>query len=400
MTILDDISRQSISNALKEKVKELKEEPEFQWAGGKIRHAVDKQEEPNVKVAVANVSLDYDLWKGLRNPALIGLHPAGLREIWEFYANSKKDRIDEFGRQTIFQIPYSFNYALKNYNRAMIISAMLPISIEVFRDYNEKIRRRDRSPSYSYTRAAGEVNTLIDRAVTRLGQDLVNHERAVVVMNNATVKKVSTQTIPLTRQGASHGRCKGGNYPQRSIAVLTGLGQFGVSRNVFRDEIVDGRVERSIGPIRSIIIFDKEKLIMDGSKGIFHPTVEWRNFLFKLSDFTCIDPEINKYRFCSYIPYNDEGCGKCITYCPSGAQANSSPTPKGRFPERIARQKHRFWDGKLQFDDGRCCDERGQMATLYPEWVCARCLSICGGEGNKREYAAENFYKKMEELTS
>ena len=35
-----------------------------------------------MKLAVGNVPLDYDLWEGLRNPAIIGMYPAGLKEIW------------------------------------------------------------------------------------------------------------------------------------------------------------------------------------------------------------------------------------------------------------------------------------------------------------------------------
>ena len=77
---------------------------------------------------------------------------------------------------------------------------------------------------------------------------------------------------------------------------------------------------------------------------------------------------------------------------------NSVPDPTGEYPEHISRQTHRFWEGKLQFDYGRCCDDRGQMAGLLPEWACARCVSICVGKGNRRKFAVEGFYQKMTAL--
>ena len=57
--------------------------------------------------------------------------------------------------------------------------------------------------------------------------------------------------------------------PQKSVAVLMGLGQFGVSRIVFKDEIVGGNVQRFTGPLRSIIIFDQEELTTGKRDEIF-----------------------------------------------------------------------------------------------------------------------------------
>jgi len=396
---ITQITVKEVTQVFKEKIKELQEEPEFQWSEDKIKYAVEENNEPSVKVAVGNVPLDYDLWKGLRNPALIGLYPVGLREIWEFYANRKKERVDEYGRQTIFQIPRSFDFARKNYSRAAIISVMLPFSPKVTKDYTELILEKRRGSSHLFSRMYQDVNQILERAIIRVAIDLITDDRVAVAMDNRNVKSVSTEAVPLTHQGTSHGPSKNGNYPQKSIAVLMGLGQFGVSRIVFRDELVDGKVQRFVGPLRSIIIFDKEDLVKDGSGGVTYPTEDWREFLFKLYDFTNIDPEINKYRFCTHIPYNDEGCSKCIECCPSGAQPNSAPAPNGKFPEQVSKQTHRFWDGKLQFDFGRCCDERGKMGTLFPEWSCARCVTTCVSQGNRRRYAAENFYRKMFELT-
>ncbi|MBA7651619.1 hypothetical protein ES703_59438 [subsurface metagenome] len=218
-------------------------------------------------------------------------------------------------------------------------------------------------------------------------------------MDNDTVKAISKEAVPSTRRGTSHGPCKGGNYSQKSIAVLMGLGQFGVSRIVFRDEITNGKVERFSGLLRSIVIFDKKKLVKDGSDGVIYPSETWRQFLFNLFDFTNITPNINKYRFCSYISHYGKGCRKCIDLCPSGAQANSAPDPGRTYPERILKQTHRFWEDKLQFDFGRCCEERGQMGTLFPEWSCSKCMAICLNAGERRLDAARDFYPKMLQLT-
>jgi len=394
-----DVTADRFSQILKEKIIEVQEEPEFQRSVEKIKYATDENGEPVVKLAIGNVPLDYDLWQGLRNPAVVGVHPAGLPEIWEFYANRRKQKVDETGRPTIFQIPRSFDFALKNYRRAVIISVMLPFSPRIIADYTQLIQGKRGGSSHLFARMYEDVNRIFDKATTRVAIDLVTDDTVVVAMNNDTVKVVSTEAIPQTHQGASHGPSKGGNYSQKSIAVLMGLGQFGASRLIFRDELTNGKVQRFSGPIRSIIMFDKQELVKDGSGGIIYPSEAWRNFLLRLFDFTNIDPEVNKYRFCSHIPLNDRGCGKCIDCCPSGAQASSTPSLAGEYPEQVSRQAHRFWEGKVQFDYGKCCDERGQMAGLLPEWSCARCITICLDEGTRRKYSPQNFYLKMSELT-
>lgn len=391
---------EDLTDLFKARISELQEEPEFQWSRDRITYALDGDGKARVKLAVGNIPLDYDLWEGLRNPAGLGLYPAGLRELWEFHANRRKERIDEFGRQTIFQVPRSFHHALKKYSRAVIISVMLPFSPKVIGDYSKLILSRKNGSSHLFSRMYEDVNLMIDKATSRVAIDLVTDDTIVLAMDNETVKKVSSEAVPLTRQGDSHGPSKGGNYPQKSVAVLMGLGQFGVSRIIFRDEIIDGKVQRFVGPIRSIIIFDGEDLVRDGSGAIIYPTEEWRRFLLQLFDFTNIDPELNRYRFCSYIPYDDEGCGKCVSHCPSGAQPNSVPTPHGSYSQLVSTQMHRFWEGKLQFDYARCCDRRGQMAGLYPEWSCARCVSICAADGHRRRHASKAFYDKMLELTN
>ncbi len=270
----NDFTVHGLTQIFREQIKELQEEPEFQRSIGKTKFATDKNGDPTVKLAVGNVALGYDLWEGLRNPAVIGMYPAGLREIWEFYANRRRGKVDETGRQTIFQVPSSFDFALNNYNRAVIISVMLPFSKNIVHDYVDQVVERRKSSSHIFTGMYEDMNRMLDKVITRVAIDLVtdDSDRVLVAMNNDTVKAISTEAIPQTRQGGSHGPSKGGNYPQKSIAALIGLGQFGVSRLIFRDEIINGKVERFTGPIRSIIIFDKQPLIIDGHGGMVYPS--------------------------------------------------------------------------------------------------------------------------------
>jgi len=278
---------------------------------------------------------------------------------------------------------------------------MLPFSKNIVRDYVDLVIEKGKSSSHKFTSMYEDMNRMIDKVITRVAIDLVTNDsdRLVLAMNNDTVKAISSEAIPQTKQGGSHGPSKGGNYPQKSIAALLGLGQFGVSRIIFRDEINNGKVERFAGPIRSIIIFDKEAVVTDGHGGMVYPSKAWRQLLFQLFDFTNTQRDINQYRFCAHIPANDKGCEKCTNCCPSGAQTSSSPQPDGRYSEQVSRQAHRFWEGNLQFDYGKCCDDRGQMAGLFPEWSCARCLTVCMDQGVRRKQAVLSFYQKMSQLT-
>lgn len=136
--------------------------------------------------------------------------------------------------------------------------------------------------------------------------------------------------MPVTHQDSSHGVCKNGNFSHKSIAVLVGLGQFGVSRLIFRDEVVDGKVQRFAGPMLSMFIFDKDDVVIDGTGGILNLSEDWRDKAMALSDFTNNDQSINQFRFCGYQPLEGEnGCGLCIKYCPTGALKSSSPQPDG-----------------------------------------------------------------------
>ncbi|MFC2021579.1 hypothetical protein ACFLU1_07385, partial [Chloroflexota bacterium] len=283
-----DITVDGITQLFKEKVIEIQEESEFQRSAEQIKYAVAEKGSPLVKMAIGNVPLDYDLWQGLRNPAVIGLYPAGLPELWDYYANRRKKKVDEAGRPSIFQVPRTFDYAMSNYRRAVVISVMLPFSPQIIRNYVEQVIDKRKGSSHLFRQMYEEVSDMLDKATTRAAIDLVadESESIILAMNNDTVKGVSTEAIPETHRAASHGPSKGGNYPQKSIAALMGLGQFGISRIIFRDELINGKVERYSGPIRSIIIFDTQEPVKDGTDGIIYPSQAWREFLMPLFDFT------------------------------------------------------------------------------------------------------------------
>jgi ferredoxin len=217
--------------------------------------------------------------------------------------------------------------------------------------------------------------------------ELYGPERAVVPMTGDMVGTISEQAVPATRRGNYHGPCKGGNFPQKSVGALTGLAQFGVSRIVFRDEEHNGQIERFIGPIRSIVLFDTEEPVTDGADGIVALDEARREQVMALSDFTDTRPEINRQRHCSYIPdqaRGEEGCGLCVQFCPSGAVGNSAPRPDGTYAPAIKQQASRFSNGRLQFDFAKCLEERTQKVQLYPDYMCGRCVAICASRGKRR----------------
>ena len=382
------LETESFQNQLQTKILELSRQPEYAWDQSGATYATDKDGLPAVKVSAANCPIEYDIWGGIRNPATVGSFPIGFPEAWDYYANRRKRKTDESGRATIFQTATPFAEAVKRYKRAVLISAMLPLAKHVFETYNAPIKERGMAPWEGYCKAWSEINQLLDRGITRAAYSVMNDARAVLVMNEDTVMKMSREAIPQTRQGASHGVCKGGNYSQKSVSVLTGLTQFGVSRIAFRDELGDGNVERFIGVLRSVIVFDPDDPVSDRADEVIYIDDEWKRHLAELSDFTNTSSATNSARYCTYIPEDGEtGCGKCVAFCPSNALKNSSPQPDGTYSDRVGSQSHRFWDGELQFDNGSCCDERGQLSDLYSEWMCGRCVSICGGEGVTRSHS-------------
>jgi hypothetical protein len=281
---------------------------------------------------------------------------------------------------------------------------MLPVGPEVFGRYNQYIESKGVAPLDEYGKVWEELNALLDQSVTRLAFDLVDGKRAVVVMNSANITRISEEATPTYHQNASHGVCKGGNFSVRSVGALTGLGQFGVSRNFFRDEAVSRPatgtdaglasqgVRRFAGPIRCIVLFDGEEPRQDDQNQVLLLTEEWREKITAVSDFSVADGETNRYRFCPYVTESEEpGCNRCLVSCPSGAVPSSSPRPTGQYSPSLSGQTHRFWDGALQFDNNRCLEYRQQQAALYPGWMCGRCLSICAGQGAVQPEAIQRF---------
>lgn len=393
------INHSALTKGFQGKILELLGEPKFSSNAAQQKFATDSNNNPSVKLAIGNVPLEYNLWKGLKNPAVVGLYPLGIQEIWEFYAHRRNKKTDEDGRRKIFPLPVSFDEAKKIFNRAVIISVMLPFASEVIKDSVKSTRKKNNGSSYAFTHMYEEVNDLLDKSVMRMGIELTSNDVVAVAMNNDTVKKASAEAIPLNRQDSSHGACKLGHYPQKSIAALMGLGQFGVSRILFSDEIIDGKVQRFTGPIRSLILFDKGTLTTGKKDEIFFPNDSWREFLLRLFDFTQTDPEINQYRFCQYSLNKGKGCRKCVESCPSGAQINSAPLRSGKYSKKVVSRSNWFYDGNLQFDFNLCRDDRTQMKDLYPEWSCARCLSACASNGLKSKSAVIKFNEIKHQLT-
>jgi ferredoxin len=243
------------------------------------------------------------------------------------------------------------------------------------------------------------VNDSLDKAILRTGMELTTPENVVLAMDRKAMDDLSLEAFPATRRGMAHGPQKEVHYPQKSLAVLTGLAQFGVSRFVFRDEIRGGKVKRFLGPIRSLVIFDREPLVLNGYHGVIYPHQPWRDFLFSLSDFTKTEEEINVCRFCTYIPVKNRGCEKCISACPPEALIHSVPDQTGRYTESLHESK-RFWKEQLQFDYERCRGDRKRMATLFPEWRCGRCITVCSVSGRRMQKAVEEYEKKKRTLAA
>ncbi len=389
--VLDELNAETITEALADVMMRTLEEPEYTWGRERSTFAQDEEERPDVKVAVGNCSLDFDLWKDLRNPAKVGLHPVGLDQLWEYYAHSTVDATDELGRTTMFRVPEPYSQAKQRFGRAVIVSVMLPVAHERAGEYATLMTGGVSAPPEGYQRSIGEVGNLLDTSVTRLVHRLIRDDRAVLAMNAHAVSAVTEKTVPTSRRGDAHGACKVVNYPQKSIGVLTGLGQFGAHRLVMRDELVGGSVRRFLGPLCSLVMFDAGEP-RDGD-GIRLLDEEWRDRVFRLHSG---DSELAHLRFCGH--FSGDGCTSCLQVCPADALAHSTPDPEGRWPDHIAGQAHRFWDGQLQFDYRNCTQPRSQMADVYGEWMCGRCLAACVAMGGRSVKAAGAFTRTVDSL--
>ena len=396
-----DFTVDGLTRLFQDKVRETSKEPDFQKDGGEIRFATGNEGEPLVKLALGNVPVDYDLWEGLRNPAMVGLFPAGLPEIWESYGRKSKQKVDEATGKTVFEIPPSYDFVLNNFRRAIIGSVMLPFSTEIAHNYVGEVTKDENAVSMQFTKMHVELGRILDKAVVKVAAEIAsrNPDAVAIAMVGDTIRTISTEVVPQTHQGLSHGPSKGGNYAQKSVAALMGLGQFGVSRLIIRDEVVDGKIQRFAGPVRSIVIFDKNDLVTDGSDDMLYLTPAWRQFLIRLFDFTNADPEINQYRFCSHINTDLKSCTQCIDICLSNAQANSVPEADGKYADNVSEQARRFWQEKLQFDFEKCRDQQVRIRKSHADWFCGRCVTACVDRGIRRKNAVQNFSAKKSELT-
>jgi hypothetical protein len=385
-----ELSRSLLEDLVREKVSEVSLKPEYVWADTRQNY-MRESDRPVVRVGMANCRLDYDLWEGLRSPASIGLHPVGIREIWEFFATKDVRRTRPDGTTNYLATPESFESAMARFKRVVVISAMLPLSPEMLEGYRENILSRSSAPFSGYCKAYAEVNKLFEESLSLAAMQLLSKGRAVVPMTSKTVDEMSENAVPKIYQGKNHGPCKGGHYPQKSIGVLTGLVQMGVSRMAFRDELLDDSVARMIGPLRSIIVFDAQAPVTDGSGEIVDLSDQWRKRLFSIADFTNTDSKINRLRFCRFLedPGSDaDSCSACISYCPSGAQAKSTPNADGSYASTVRDQKSRWYGNDLQFAFSDCLEERTQKKELFPDFMCGRCMVVCVLEGKRSKEAA------------
>lgn len=377
----------TIRCSLTEKVAALAMEPEYHWhdsSSGPPFH-VDEDGSPAVRAAIANVEPDADIWRGLRSPAAVGMNPVGFEEIWEFYAANNVRSVRRDGSPNYLAMPETFEQAREKLKRAVIVSALLPVSGRAFEAYARKIENGEAGGHDGYKRASADVNKLVSRAAAKLSVELLAKDRAVVCMDPDGAGKVADFALPKSRAGKYHGPCNN-PFPQTSVAVLTGLMQFGLSRIPMRDELDgDGNVVRLMGHCSSVVFFDENPPVTDGAGGVRHLGPPWPEEVTRLSDFTVTDEEVVRKRFCAYNRKGGETrgsvCAGCIKSCPSGAIANSSPRPDGQFPDNILKQKHRFHDGFLDFDFGNCSRERNSKQNLYSEYVCARCVAVCAARG-------------------
>ncbi len=381
------ITHDNLQQILQSKVAEVACEPEYSWGNDFKSFMTDSDGKPVVRVAITNCAPDMDIWEGLRSPASVGMYPLNLEDIWMHYAaaNVKSTRFD--GSPNPLAMPETYYEATNRIHRAVIVSAMLVINPQIYELYAEKVKRGDEDPFDYYGRAMNEAAAIIDKSVAKSGLSLMAPERAVVPMTNKNTDAIINRTRSDYTKGKYHGPCNN-HWPQNSITVMTGLMSFGINRLPFRDEVgSDGKRQRLYGKYRSIVIFDEAEPVANGADGISLLDSEQLAWLRRVNDYTDVSSEVVAERYCTYNLTKPDGtsvCGKCIDMCPSNALLNSSPLPDGTYTERISNQKHRFWEGTVDFDYGNCCRERGQKALLMEEYVCARCETICAAYGIRK----------------
>ena len=383
-----EVNAKLFQELLQNKAHEISKEPEYGWRRDFCTFMQDGSGKPAVRVGIVNFSPDQDMWEGLRTPALIGRYPLTPADIWDHYAAANFQRVRSDGRASPLAMPETYEQARERIGRVIVVSAMLAVNPVIYEEYAKKIDQGDKDPFDYYKRATLEVAEIIDKAVSKFSLSLMAPERAVVPMTLKSTLKIIERTRGEYRKGSYHGPCNN-LWPQNSVAVLTGLLQFGVHRLPFRDEVGgNGHPRRLYGRYRSIVIFDELAPVSDPDKGVTLLDQERFSRLHRLNDYTDVEAETTDGRYCTYNMTNDDGksvCGKCIESCPSNALGNSSPEPDGKYSERIERQKHRFSDEKLAFDYRNCRSDREQKSELFEDYVCARCEAICAAQGIRKQ---------------
>jgi ferredoxin len=378
-----------IKENLLAKVVEVTSEPEQTWSSGFKSYAADDDGSPLIRLGMVNFSLDTDLWQGLRGPSLVGRHPLTPQDIWNHYAANNIQRVRADGLSNLMAMPETYEEARDRFGRVVIISAMLGVNPDVYARYADKIDAGDPDPYDLYAKATGEVLSIIDRAANKLALSLMEPSRAVVPMTGKSTEAIINNTRACYQKDKFHGPCNN-NWPQNSIAVLTGLLRFGVHRLPFRDEATkDGQVRRIYGRYRSLVIFDQADPVDAPAQGMRLLDAASLAKGIRINDYSRTDPNLAGQRYCTYnlLAGENSACAKCIRACPSGALANSSPRPDGGFNRNLTGQKHRFDNGRLKFDFNNCTSDRYQKANIYGDYVCARCEAICAAKGIRKKPA-------------
>ena len=376
-----DLTQNILRTSLTNKVIEVLREPEYHWAGDFTSFMTDSADQPVIRLAVANCAIDMNIWEGLRSPAVVGMFPLTFSDIWMHYAASRVETTRADGSANPLAMPETFEFARQRYRRAVLISGMLAINPAIYQRYAEKIELGDPDPYDYFSRSQGEVIQIINKSISKFALSLMAPNRAVIPMNKQNAEKIIDRTRSEYQRGGYHGPCND-HWPQNSLAVMTGLLRFGVSRLPFRDEILpNGKRQRLFGRYASIVIFDDQ---LPHSNDIVMLDQERIQKLRLISDYGQTTPEAMAGRYCSYNNTRPDGtsiCGKCLQVCPSLALPNSSPLPNGKMPDQLKKQLHRFDAGTLDFDYANCCRDRDQKTQLYDEYFCARCEVICAARG-------------------
>ena len=377
----------TLHSLLETKVAQVIGEPAFNWRGDFRPFMTDGDGAPVVRLGVTNCRIDMDIWEGLRGPASVGMYPLGLSDIWKHFAAADVKGTRPDGTDAPLVMPEPFEDACGRFKRAVIVSGMLVLNPEIFEAYAAKIEAGDPDPVDYYSRATGDVLRIVEKGLSKMALGLMATDRAVVPMIEKKVQQIIDRTRAEYLKGRYHGPCND-HWPRNSVAVMTGLLRFGANRLPFRDEVTpENKRQRLFGRYSSLVIFDGEEPVADSGAGVSLLDPERLAWMRRVNDYTDTDPEVMSERYCTYNKVgSDDGtvCGKCMDGCPSGALANSTPLPTGRFEPAVAAQEHRFWKKTLDFDHGNCCRDRIQKQMLFDEYVCTRCEALCAVSGVKR----------------